>query len=135
MRTLIIGGTRNLGPSIVQALLECGMEVTILNRGQTPDDLSPQIRRLRGDRSDPAQLKAAVAAHDFDIVIDTTLYTGQEAQAVVELFSKRVQRYIFLSTGQVYLLRLGLKRPFKESDYAGPVMSEPSRDHRTDYQN
>lgn len=135
MRALIIGGTRNLGPSIVQALLECGFEVTILNRGQTPDDLGPQIHRLRGDRSDPAQLKAAIGARDFDFVIDTTLYTGSEAQAVVDLFSGRVQRYIFLSTGQVYLLRLGLKRPFKESDYAGPVMEQPPRDHRIDYQN
>lgn len=135
MRALIIGGTRNLGPSIVQALLERGFEVTILNRGQTPDDLGPQIHRLRGDRSDPAQLKAAIGARDFDIVIDTTLYTGPEAQAVVDLFSGRVQRYIFLSTGQVYLLRLGLKRPFKKSDYAGPVMEQPPRDHRIDYQN
>lgn len=135
MRALIIGGTRNLGPSIVQALLERGGEVTILNRGQTPDDLSPQIRRLRADRSDPAQLKAAIGAQDFDVVIDTTLYSGQEAQAVVELFSGRVQRYIFLSTGQVYLLRTGLKRPFKESDYSGPAMAEPPREHKIDYQN
>ena len=135
MRTLIIGGTRNLGPSIVQALLERGMEVTTLNRGQTPDDLSPQITRLRGDRSDPAQLKAALGSRDFDLVIDTTLYTGPEAQAVVELFSNRVQRYIFLSTGQVYLLRLGPKRPFKESDYAGPVMEQPLRDNEIDYSN
>ena len=135
MRALIIGGTRNLGPSIVQVLLDHGVEVTILNRRQTPDDLSPQIRRLRGDRRDPAQLKAAIAGHDFDVVIDTTLYTLPEAQAAVELFSGRVQRYVFLSTGQVYLLRTGLKRPFKESDYAGAVMDQPPRDHEDDYRN
>lgn len=135
MRALIIGGTRNLGPSIVQAFLERGIDVSIFNRGQTPDDLPEHISRFRGDRSDPAQLKAAVGSREFDVVIDTTLYTGTEAQAVVEVFSGRVQRYIFLSTGQVYLLRTGLLRPFKESDYAGPVMTEPQRDHRIDYQN
>ena len=135
MRVLIIGGTRNLGPSIVQALVERGMEVTILNRGQTPDDLSPQIRRLRANRTDSSQLKAALGAHEFEVVIDTTLYTGPEAQASVEVFSGRVLRYIFLSTGQVYLLRTGLQRPFKESDYSGPVMAEPPRDHNIDYQN
>ena len=135
MRALIIGGTRNLGPSIVQALLERGMDVSILNRGQTPDDLPRHIARFHGDRSDPAQLKAAVGSPEFDIVIDTTLYTGLEAQAVVEVFSGRVQRYIFLSTGQVYLLRTGLQRPFKESDYAGPLISEPPRDRKNDYQN
>lgn len=135
MRALIIGGTRNLGPSIVQALVERGVEVTILNRGQTPDDLSPQIRRLRANRTDSSQLKAALGAHEFDVVIDTTLYTGPEAEAVVEVFSGRVLRYIFLSTGQVYLLRTGLQRPFKEFDYAGAVMPEPPRDHTIDYQN
>jgi nucleoside-diphosphate-sugar epimerase len=135
MRALIIGGTRNLGPSIVQAFLERGMDISIFNRGQTPDDLPGHISRFRGDRGDPVQLKSAVGSHKLHAVIDTTLYTGSEAQAVVEVFSGRVQRYIFLSTGQVYLLRLGVKRPFKESDYAGPVMAEPPRDHRIDYQN
>ena len=135
MRALIIGGTRNLGPSIVQAFLERGMDISIFNRGQTPDDLPGHISRFRGDRGDPVQLKSAVGSHKFHAVIDTTLYAGPEAQAAVEVFSGRVQRYIFLSTGQVYLLRLGVKRPFKESDYGGPVMAEPPRDHRIDYQN
>lgn len=134
-RALIIGGTRNLGPSIVQALLERGYEVSVFNRGKTPDDLPASARRLRGDRSDPAQLRDAVANQEFELVIDTTLYTGAEAQAVVEIFSGRIGQYVFLSTGQVYLLRPGLKRPFKEEDYAGPVMPEPPRENETDYSN
>jgi nucleoside-diphosphate-sugar epimerase len=39
MRSLIIGGTRNLGPSIVHALLQREYEVAVFNRGQTRDDL------------------------------------------------------------------------------------------------
>lgn len=134
-RALIIGGTRNLGPSIVQALLERGYEVAVLNRGRTPDDLPAIVRRLRADRSDPAQLRAAVAGQDFDVVVDTTLYTGAEAQAAVELFSGQVGRFIFVSTGQVYLLRPGLQRPFKEEDYAGPVMQEPPGENDIDHSN
>ena len=134
-RALVIGGTRNLGPSIVQALLERGYEISVFNRGRTPDDLPANVRRLQGDRSDPAQLRAAVAGQEFDLVVDTTLYTGAEAQAVVELFSARVGRFVFLSTGQVYLLRPGLARPFKEGDYAGPVMPEPPRENDIDYSN
>ncbi len=125
MRALIIGGTRNLGPGIVQALLELGYQVSVFNRGITPDDLPRDIERLRGDRTDPAQLRAALSRREFDLVVDTTLYTGAEAQAAVELFAGNVGRYIFLSTGQVYLVRLGVQRPFKEEDYAGPVMAEP----------
>ncbi|MGE5323894.1 MAG: NAD-dependent epimerase/dehydratase family protein [Actinomycetota bacterium] len=134
-RALIIGGTRNLGPSIVQALLERGYDVSVFNRGKTRDALPGTVRRLHGDRSDPSQLRAAVGGQEFDLLVDTTLYTGAEAQAAVELFSGRVGRFVFLSTGQVYLLRPGLNRPFKEEDYAGPVMPEPPRENEIDYSN
>jgi nucleoside-diphosphate-sugar epimerase len=125
MRSLIIGGTRNLGPAIVHALLQQGHQITVVNRGQTRDDLPAEVERLRGDRTDPQQLKKALGGREFDLVIDTTLYTGAEAKAVVEVFTGRVGRYLFLSTGQVYLVRLGAKRPFKEEDYDGDVMEEP----------
>jgi nucleoside-diphosphate-sugar epimerase len=135
MRSLIIGGTRNLGPSIVHALLQRGHQVTVFNRGQTRDNLPEEVERLRGDRTDPEQLKSALGGREFDLVVDTTLYTGAEAEAAVELFAGHVGRYIFLSTGQVYLVRTGVKRPFKEEDYLGPVMDEPSKSDVSDYEN
>lgn len=127
MRTLIIGGTRNLGPSIVEALLARGDSVTVLNRGVTPDDLPRSVQRLHADRTDAAQLAEAARGRDFDLVVDTTLYNGPEAEAAIKIFSDRVGHYIFLSTGQVYLVRLGLERPFREEDYPGPLMPEPSK--------
>lgn len=135
MRSLIIGGTRNLGPSIVHALLEDAHQVTILNRGLTPDDLPVEVERLRADRSDAQQIKAAIGDRTFDVVIDTTLYTGAEAEVSFRLFRDRVGRYIFISTGQVYLVRLGVQRPFKESDYAGPVMPEPAKSDESEHAN
>lgn len=135
MRSLIIGGTRNLGPSTVHALLQRGYEVAVFNRGQTRDDLPEEVERLRGDRTDPEQLKRAVGGREFDLVIDTTLYNGAEAEAAVELFAGRVGRYIFLSTGQVYLVRVGVERPYKEEDYPGPVMAEPPKSNVSDYEN
>jgi nucleoside-diphosphate-sugar epimerase len=135
MRSLVIGGTRNLGPSIVQALLNQGHEVAVFNRGQTRDNLPEEVERLRGDRTDPNQLKQALGGREFDLVVDTTLYTGPEAEAAVELFTGRVGRYVFISTGQVYLIRIGLGRPFKEKDYAGPVMAAPPKSDESDYSN
>lgn len=135
MRTLIIGGTRNLGPSIVQALLESGHQVAVFNRGLTPDDLPQAVERLRGDRSDAEQLRRAVGRRNFDLVVDTTLYTGAEAKAAVDIFSGRTGRYIFLSTGQVYLVRVGAQRPFKEEDYPGEVMAEPPTSDESEHSN
>src|ERR1044071_1270597 len=135
MRSLIIGGTRNLGPSIVHALLRRGDEVAVFNRGQTRDDLPEEVEGRRGDRTDPEQLKGVLVGRKFDLVVDTTLYPGAEAEAAVEQFADRAGRYIFLSTGQVYLVRTGVKRPFKEEDYAGPVMEQPPKTNTSDYEN
>jgi nucleoside-diphosphate-sugar epimerase len=135
MRSLIIGGTRNLGPSIAHALLQRGYEVAVFNRGQTRDDLPEEVERLRGDRTNAEELKRALSGKEFDLVIDTTLYTGAEAEAAVELFAGRAGRYIFLSTGQVYLVRVGTERPYKEDDYAGTVMPEPPKSNVSDYEN
>jgi nucleoside-diphosphate-sugar epimerase len=135
MRSLVIGGTRNLGPSIVRALLREEYIVVVLNRGQTPDDLPAEVERLRADRSNREQLKQVLGSREFDLVVDTTLYNGAEAEAVVELVSGRVRRYIFLSTGQVYLVRTGAERPYKEEDYPGPMMDEPARSSASDHAN
>lgn len=124
---LIVGGTRNLGPDLVAALRAGGARVTVLNRGRTPDDLPRDVERLRADRGDPAALAAALAGRTFDAVVDTTLYAGADAAAVADLLAGRVGRYVWLSSGQVYLVRAGLVPPYREDDYAGPVTPEPPR--------
>lgn len=135
MRSLIIGGTRNIGPSIVHGLLQEGHAVTVFNRGLTPDDLPAQVERLHGDRGNLQQMTTVLADRKFDYVIDTSLYTGREAEDAVKLFRNRMGRYIFISTGQVYLVRLGVQRPFKESDYPGPVMPEPDKADESEHSN
>lgn len=122
-RALLIGGTRNLGPGIAAALLEAGFSVTVFHRGITRSSaLPPEVQRVLGDRSDPSQLPAGA----FDVIVDTTLYNGRDAAAARDAFRDRTGRYVMLSTGQVYLVREGLARPFAERDYAGPVIPEPT---------
>lgn len=125
--TLVIGGTRNLGPDLVAALRARGDRVTVLNRGVTPGDLPADVERLRADRTDRAALAGALAGRAFDAVVDTTLYTGDDADAVLALLGGRTGRYVFWSTGQVYLVRDGLRTPFREEGYDGPLMPEPHR--------
>lgn len=125
MKALVIGGTRNLGPSLVNALLAAGYRVTAFNRGQTPGELPPEVERLYGDRSRSEQLAGALGARTFDLAVDTTLYNGPDADATVRILGGRIGRYVFLGTGQVYLVRVGSVRPFREEDYDGPVMPRP----------
>ncbi|MCA9984792.1 MAG: NAD-dependent epimerase/dehydratase family protein [Anaerolineales bacterium] len=133
MDVLIIGGTRNLGHQLSLALLAAGHRVTVLNRGRTADELPASVTRLRADRGDAAALKTAIGDREFDAVIDTALYNGPDAQAIVELLTGRINHYLFFSTGQVYLVRENLTPPFVESDYAGAVMPAPSHESR-DYE-
>ena len=123
---LILGGTRNLGHFTAHSLLDAGHSVSVLNRGVTEDRLPQHIRRFRADRRDTAAMRDALEAASFDMVFDTTTYTGDDARQAVELFSGTTDRYVFVSSGQVYLVREGLSRPFREEDYDGPVMPEPS---------
>lgn len=125
MQALVIGGTRNLGPGIVRTLVEKGYRVTVFHRGLTVTALPVGVERLLGDRRSEADLQSAVGGRSFDLVVDTTLYTGPEGEVAGRVFGGRVGRYVMLSTGQVYLVRKGLERPFREEHYEGPVMADP----------
>ena len=135
MKALVLGGTRNLGPQIVDALIREGYDVAVLNRGQTPGELPRQAERLFADRSKPDELKAALGGHEFDLVVDTTLYNGADAASTVDLLRSRVGRYIFISTGQVYLVTEFAERPFREDAYDGPVMARPPESRPDDVKN
>ncbi len=134
MRVLIIGGTRNLGPSIAHALLRDGNQVTIFHRGRTLYDLPREIEVLHGDRTERSDCDRLLR-RDFDAAIDTTLYNGRDAAIAIDVLRDRVGHYIFISTGQVYLVREGPQRPFREEDYEGPVMPEPPKDDHMDHDN
>lgn len=125
---LLLGGTRNLGHVTALELFNRGHNVAILNRGHTRDELPKGIERLRADRSNSLQVRDAVRGRSFDLILDATTYTGADSAQAIQIFSGRAGRYVFVSSGQVYLVREGLSRPFREGDYAGPVMPEPARD-------
>ena len=124
-RILIIGGTRNIGYYLSRRLVEAGYDLTLLNRGITRDDLPSSIHRLHVDRKNHKQMRRALQGKRFDVVIDFVLYNGDETRAVIELFRDSIEQYIALSSGQVYLVRAGLERPFREGDYAGALMAAP----------
>lgn len=124
-RILIIGGTRNMGYYLSKRLVEAGYDLTLLNRGITRDDLPSSIHRLHVDRKNHKQMRRALLGKRFDVVIDFVLYNGDETRTVIELFRDNIEHYIVLSSGQVYLVRQGLQRPFREDDYAGELMAAP----------
>src|ERR1700719_3922142 len=104
MHVLVLGGTGFVGPLLVHRLLARGDRVTLFNRGVTPDPFGARVDRLRGDRA-AGDLGRCVAGGRFDAVVDFTAYTGDDARGAVEALGDRAGHYVFISTGQVYLVR------------------------------
>lgn len=114
-----------MGHILATKLFNAGHELTIFNRGITQDELPAPIKRLRGDRTVKEQVRAALSGLEFDVVVDMVLYTGEEAESIIDVLAGRVGHYIFVSTGQVYLVREGVERPFSEENYEGRLMPPP----------
>ncbi|WP_151736196.1 NAD(P)H-binding protein [Paenibacillus tengchongensis] len=102
-RILVLGGTRFFGKRLVERLLrDENTLVTILTRGQAHDDLGDRVHRLTADRSDEAQLAAAVQGKEWDVVYDNICYSPDEAMAAVRIFAGSTRRYILTSSLSVY---------------------------------
>lgn len=123
MHVLVIGGNRFVGRSLVLQLLFRRHRVTALNRGSLPTPAG--VEQLRADRSTD-EFDRAVAARAFDAVVDFAGFTGDDARRAIRVLDTR--HYVFISSGQVYLVREGLSGAARETDYPGPVMAGPPRE-------
>lgn len=113
-----------MGRSLVWRLRFAGHRVTTCNRGTLPDPFGDGVERLVADRTTDA-FDQALAGRSFDRVVDFSGFTGADLARTERVLGGRVGHYVFISTGQVYLVREGCPRPSREVDYAGPVMATP----------
>lgn len=118
MKILIIGGTRFFGKRFVERMISNGHEVTILTRGNSPDDFGGRVHRLRADRTNPSQLKSVIK-EDYDVVVDNMLMTADEAMNIVAILEGRIGHYVMTSTLSVYDPKPGAltEMDFKAEDY------------------
>ncbi len=126
MDVLVIGGTRFLGRQVALRLVAAGHRVTLFNRGSGSFPLADHVEWVRGDRRSDDLLKL-LAARAFDATVDLVAYDGTDAGALMGVIkSGRAGHYVFISSGQVYLVREGCPRPSREEDYEGKVTPPPS---------
>ena len=97
---LVLGGTKFLGPAIVDAAVRAGYEVTLFNRGRTNPSLYPELEKLRGDRN-KGDL-GALEGRKWDFVVDTSGYVPSHVGDVASLLADNVGHYVFVSTLSVY---------------------------------
>jgi nucleoside-diphosphate-sugar epimerase len=128
LRALVVGGNRFVGHELAWRLLAGGHEVTLFNRGRLPDPFGERVKRLQGDRTTP-DFTRLLAGRSFDAAVDFAAFEPADARGAVEVLAGRVGHYVFVGTGQVYLVRRDCPRPSREADYAGPLMDAPPSGH------
>lgn len=100
VRVLSIGGTGNISRAVTELLIERGVDLTLLNRGQS--DAPGDVRSIRADIRDRPTVAAALRNERFDVVIDWIAFTPEHVATDIELFADAVSQYVFISSATVY---------------------------------
>ena len=102
MKVLFIGGTGVISSACSELALARGIELYLLNRGESARPAPAGAHVLHADIRDRAQTKAALAGHTFDAVVDWVAFTPEHIAADIEIFRGRTAQYVFISSASVY---------------------------------
>jgi nucleoside-diphosphate-sugar epimerase len=102
MKVLFIGGTGVISSACSELALERGVELYLLNRGQSVRPVPAGAKVLRGDIRDPASARKALGNLTFDAVVDWIVFTPDQLEADLELLRGRTQQYVFISSASAY---------------------------------
>ncbi|MFE9610238.1 NAD-dependent epimerase/dehydratase family protein [Streptomyces sp. NPDC006012] len=103
MRILVLGGSWFLGKHIAHGALGRGWAVTTFNRGRSGRD-AEGVERIRGDRTNPADLERLAGHGPWDTVIDTSSseLPPRDVLAAVTALRRAARRWVHISTVSVY---------------------------------
>ncbi len=102
VRVLVLGGTKFIGPAVVERLLAAGHEVALFHRGKTGAERFPGLPRILGDRHRLADSAAVLRAARPEVVVDMLPIGAADARAVVGLFRGLVARLVAIGSADVY---------------------------------
>lgn len=117
MRILVMGGTRFIGVYLTKQLVEQGHDVVLFNRGNKPAPATG-VQQIRGDRTNPAQLKEALSGQTFDAIFDNNGRELSDTQPLAEIFKDRIQHFVYVSSAGVY--QKSTQMPHREGDPVDP---------------
>ena len=101
MRTLVIGGTGNVGSQVVQQLLARKADVRVLTRN--PSKAPAGVEAIRGDLADPDTLRPAFEGVDamFMAIALGTSETHEGLMGVGVAHEAKVKRIVYISVAEV----------------------------------
>lgn len=117
MKILFIGGNGNISWYCVQAAIDNGHTVYVLNREmslKTRRDIQPEVIKLKADIRNKDEVINVLKDLEFDCVIDFICYNEEHAKYDIELFKNITKQFIYISSVTVYK-RETKYLPFKEN--------------------
>lgn len=109
MKTVVIGATGHIGTYLVPRLVEAGMEVTAVSRGQSvpyhDHGAWNRVERVRIDREAAEHegvFGTRIAGLEPDVVIDLISYTLESTAQLVDALEGRVQHFVHCGTVWTY---------------------------------
>lgn len=102
MKVLFIGGTGVISSACSELAVTRGIELYLLNRGESTRPIPAGAHVLHADIRDAAATTAALAGHTFDVVVDWIAFTPDQVAADIARFRGRTGQYIFISSASAY---------------------------------
>ena len=102
MKVLFLGGTGVISSACSRLAVNRGIDLVLLNRGQTVRPIPEGAQILHGDVRDSASMERALGDACFDVVVNWISFTPDHVEADIELFRGRTGQYIFISSASAY---------------------------------
>lgn len=102
MRVLFIGGSGIISSACSALAVQRGVDLFLLNRGQSTRPIPAAAHLLQGDIRQPASIEAVLGDLTFDAVVEWVAFTPDQVQTDIDLFARRCRQYIFISSASAY---------------------------------
>ncbi|MCL4394753.1 MAG: SDR family oxidoreductase [Chloroflexi bacterium] len=102
MKILFIGGTGIISSACSQLAVERGIELYLLNRGQSQRPVPAGAHVIREDIGNAGSVRDALKSHRFDAVVDWIAFTPDQVQRDIDLFRGLTAQYVFISSASAY---------------------------------
>ena len=102
MKVLFIGGTGIISSACSPLAIERGMELFLLNRGESFRPVPEGARSLHADIRRPETVEKALGSLKFDAVVDWIAFTPEHIETDLRLFKDRTEQFVFISSASAY---------------------------------
>lgn len=102
MKALFIGGTGTISTAITKQLAKTDWELYLINRGSRNETLPDNIRIIKADINNEAEVAELIKDLEFDVVADFIAFKPDQLERDYRLFAGKTKQFLFISSASAY---------------------------------